>query len=90
MDAVGLEAMVELDGGWGAQLEGALDRLQRPYPGRFAVFAGIDETAISAATTAGVRAACALGRDGGILAIDAGNYGGKLGPHHFHLRRLLG
>jgi predicted TIM-barrel fold metal-dependent hydrolase len=47
MDAVGLEAMVDLDGGWGARLEGALDRLQRPHPGRFAVFAGIDETAIA-------------------------------------------
>lgn len=53
------------------------------------VIDGLDEAAIGAATAAGVRAACALGRDGGILAIDAGNYGGKLGPHHFHLRRLL-
>ena len=53
------------------------------------VIDGLDEAAIDAATTAGVRAACAAGRDGGILAIDAGNYGGKLGPHHFHLRRLL-
>ena len=24
----------------------------------------------------------------GILRISAGNYGGKLGPHHFHLHRL--
>lgn len=53
------------------------------------VIDGIDEAAIAAATAAGVRAACALGRDNGVLAIDAGNYGGKLGPHHFHLRRLL-
>jgi formylmethanofuran--tetrahydromethanopterin N-formyltransferase len=53
------------------------------------VIDGIDEAAIEAATTAGVRAACARGRSGGILAIDAGNYGGKLGPHHFHLHRLL-
>jgi formylmethanofuran--tetrahydromethanopterin N-formyltransferase len=53
------------------------------------VIDGIDEAAIEAATTAGVRAACARGRGGGILAIDAGNYGGKLGPHHFHLHRLL-
>ena len=53
------------------------------------VIDGIDEAAIGAATAAGVRAACAPGRDNGVLAIDAGNYGGKLGPHHFHLRRLL-
>jgi formylmethanofuran--tetrahydromethanopterin N-formyltransferase len=25
----------------------------------------------------------------GVLAIGAGNYGGKLGKHHFHLRELL-
>jgi formylmethanofuran--tetrahydromethanopterin N-formyltransferase len=54
------------------------------------VIDGLDEAAIGRATAAGVRAACALGRGGGIVAIDAGNYGGKLGPHHFHLRRLLG
>ena len=24
-----------------------------------------------------------------LVAISAGNYGGKLGPHHFHLRQLL-
>ncbi|MBC7967733.1 MAG: hypothetical protein H7Z17_17610, partial [Fuerstia sp.] len=24
----------------------------------------------------------------GIVRITAGNYGGKLGPHHFHLHRL--
>ena len=26
----------------------------------------------------------------GIVALTAGNYGGKLGPHHFHLRRIMG
>jgi len=54
------------------------------------VIDGLDEAVIAQATVAGVRAACALGRAGGIVAIDAGNYGGKLGPHHFHLRKLLG
>jgi formylmethanofuran--tetrahydromethanopterin N-formyltransferase len=53
------------------------------------VLDGLDEAAIAKATAAGVRAACGPGRAGGIIAIDAGNYGGKLGPHHFHLRRLL-
>ena len=37
----------------------------------------------------GVRAACGLGRGGGVIAISAGNYGGQLGPYHFHLRRVL-
>ena len=35
---------------------------------------------------AGIDAAC---RDG-VVAITAGNYGGKLGPHHFHLRKIMG
>ena len=34
----------------------------------------------------GVRAACGPG----VMRVTAGNYGGKLGPHHFHLRRILG
>jgi len=25
-----------------------------------------------------------------VLRITAGNYGGKLGPHHFHLREIMG
>ena len=33
----------------------------------------------------GIDAACIEG----VLAITAGNYGGKLGPHHFHLRKLM-
>ena len=41
------------------------------------------------ATAVGVRAACSLGRGGGVVAISAGNYGGKLGPYHFHLRKVL-
>ena len=41
------------------------------------------------ATAVGVRAACGLGRGGGVVAISAGNYGGQLGPYHFHLRRVL-
>jgi formylmethanofuran--tetrahydromethanopterin N-formyltransferase len=54
------------------------------------VIDGLDEAVIGDATARGVRAACGLGRAGGVVAIDAGNYGGRLGPHHFHLRRLLG
>lgn len=49
------------------------------------VLDGLDAPAIRAATRAGILAAC---RDG-VHSITAGNYGGKLGPHHFHLREIL-
>ena len=52
------------------------------------VIDGLSEAAISSATAAGIRAACA-GGEGEILRISAGNYGGKLGAFHFHLRKLL-
>jgi formylmethanofuran--tetrahydromethanopterin N-formyltransferase len=52
------------------------------------VIDGLDEGAVGAAMTAGIRAACA-GSGGEILRIAAGNYGGKLGPFHFHLHKLL-
>ncbi len=54
------------------------------------VIDGLTNDAIARATAAGVRAACALGRKGGIVAISAGNYGGNLGPYHFKLREILG
>ena len=50
------------------------------------VIDGTDEAAVSAAMTAALRA---IPGDG-IIAISAGNYGGKLGKFHFHLRKLLG
>ena len=50
------------------------------------VINGTDADAISAAMRAGIDAAC---REG-IVSITAGNYGGKLGPHHFHLRKIMG
>jgi formylmethanofuran--tetrahydromethanopterin N-formyltransferase len=49
------------------------------------VINGTDAAAVAGAMKTGVEAAC---RDG-VVAISAGNYGGKLGPHHFHLRRIL-
>jgi formylmethanofuran--tetrahydromethanopterin N-formyltransferase len=53
------------------------------------VIDGLTEADVAAATAAGIRAACGLGRDGGVVAISAGNYGGQLGPYHFHLRQVL-
>jgi formylmethanofuran--tetrahydromethanopterin N-formyltransferase len=52
------------------------------------VIDGLTAAAIGTAMAAGIRAACA-GGGGEILRISAGNYGGKLGPFHFHLRELL-
>jgi formylmethanofuran--tetrahydromethanopterin N-formyltransferase len=52
------------------------------------VIDGVTSEAVAQATAAGVRAACA-GSNGEILRISAGNYGGKLGPFHYHLRQLL-
>ena len=53
------------------------------------VINGIDFESISQAMRRGIEAVCSLGKRGGIIAIDAGNYGGKLGRHHFHLRKIL-
>ena len=53
------------------------------------VIDGLNSESIDAATAAGIKAACALGRKRGIVAITAGNYGGNLGPYHFKLREIL-
>src|SRR5690349_2737518 len=53
------------------------------------VIDGLDAQSISTAMREGIRAACARGGERGVIAITAGNYGGKLGPHHFHLREVL-
>lgn len=53
------------------------------------VIDGLTEESVGQAMASGIRAACAGGTESGILRITAGNYGGKLGPFHFHLRKLL-
>jgi len=50
------------------------------------VIDGLDRTAIEDAMRAGLDAACRPG----VVEITAGNYGGKLGKHHFHLHQLIG
>ena len=52
------------------------------------VIDGLSEAAVAAAMRAGIEAGVALGTAGGLLRISAGNYGGKLGPFHFHLHHL--
>jgi formylmethanofuran--tetrahydromethanopterin N-formyltransferase len=46
---------------------------------------GLDRPAIEQALRVGIEAACRPG----VVEIAAGNYGGKLGKHHFHLHELL-
>jgi formylmethanofuran--tetrahydromethanopterin N-formyltransferase len=38
---------------------------------------------------AGIAAVVRLGPRRGAVRISAGNYGGKLGPHHYHLQDLM-
>jgi len=50
------------------------------------VIDGLSADSVKAAMKRGLHAAAACA---GILRITAGNYGGKLGKHHFYLRELL-
>jgi formylmethanofuran--tetrahydromethanopterin N-formyltransferase len=54
------------------------------------VIDGLTESDVGAAMRAGIEACIAIGPAGGLLRLSAGNYGGKLGPYHFHLHKLLG
>ena len=54
------------------------------------VIDGLTEADVGAAMRVGMQAGIAIGAAGGLLRISAGNYGGKLGPYHFHLHKLLG
>ncbi len=49
------------------------------------VIDGVDEEAVGRAMSAGLKAVASPD----VIAIGAGNYGGKLGKFHFHLRELV-
>jgi formylmethanofuran--tetrahydromethanopterin N-formyltransferase len=53
------------------------------------VIDGLTPAAVAAAMRAGLAAVIKLGPKRGAVRVGAGNYGGKLGPHHFHLKDLL-
>ncbi|HEY7663495.1 MAG TPA: formylmethanofuran--tetrahydromethanopterin N-formyltransferase [Xanthobacteraceae bacterium] len=53
------------------------------------VIDGLTPDAVAAAMRAGLAAVLRLGPRRGAVRISAGNYGGKLGPHHFRLKDLL-
>lgn len=53
------------------------------------VIDGLNAESIQQATKVGIIAACSLGKAKGIYRISAGNYGGNLGSHHFHLQDIV-
>jgi formylmethanofuran--tetrahydromethanopterin N-formyltransferase len=53
------------------------------------VIDGLTSEAVAAAMAAGIAAIIELGPERGAVRIGAGNYGGRLGPHHYHLKDLL-
>lgn len=54
------------------------------------VIDGIGFDDIAESMRVGIQAICDLGESSGVKHISAGNYGGKLGPHHFKLHEIMG
>jgi len=54
------------------------------------VIDGIGFDDIAESMRVGIQAICDLGKASGVKRISAGNYGGKLGPHHFKLHEIMG
>ncbi|MDA8745644.1 formylmethanofuran--tetrahydromethanopterin N-formyltransferase [Rubripirellula amarantea] len=53
------------------------------------VIDGMSFEAIAESMKVGITAACRAGADAGLLRVTAGNYGGKLGKHHFRLHEVM-
>lgn len=53
------------------------------------VIDGLTAKSVADAMRAGLSAITAIGAAKGVTRVSAGNYGGKLGPHHYHLKELL-
>ena len=53
------------------------------------VIDGLTSKAVGDAMRAGLKAVIATGAAKGVTRVSAGNYGGKLGQHHYHLKDLL-
>jgi formylmethanofuran--tetrahydromethanopterin N-formyltransferase len=53
------------------------------------VIDGLTPEIVREAMQVGIRAACEVGPSCGVRRITGGNYGGKLGKHHFYLHELL-
>ena len=50
---------------------------------------GLSKDDVTLSLMTGIKAIIRLGKKSGVKSISAGNYGGKLGPFHFHLHNLL-
>jgi formylmethanofuran--tetrahydromethanopterin N-formyltransferase len=53
------------------------------------VIDGLTKDSVAKAMRAGVHAVVDGGAKEGVTHITAGNYGGNLGPHHFHLKEIV-
>lgn len=53
------------------------------------VIDGLTEADVTRAMRVGIMAACEAGTRNGLRQVTAGNYGGKLGQYHFHLKDVL-
>ena len=53
------------------------------------VIDGLTSKSVSNAMKAGLRTIVDMGAGKGVTRVTAGNYGGKLGQHHYYLRELL-
>lgn len=71
-----LAKATELDAGTACVMEVVID--------------GLTEGDVAEAMRVGMEAVLQRGAAAGVRRISAGNYGGKLGPFHFHLHRILG
>jgi formylmethanofuran--tetrahydromethanopterin N-formyltransferase len=53
------------------------------------VIDGLTSKAVADAMRAGLKTVTDIGAKRGVTRITAGNYGGKLGQHHYHLKDLI-
>ena len=53
------------------------------------VIDGLTSKSVADAMRAGLKAIIAGGAAKGVTRVSAGNYGGKLGQHHYHLKELV-
>lgn len=53
------------------------------------VIDGLSAESIADSMKSGIAAACKAGGGNGLLRVTAGNYGGKLGRHHFRLHQVM-
>ena len=53
------------------------------------VIDGLTSASVAAAMKAGLKAITGTGAAKGVTRVSAGNYGGKLGQHHYHLKDLV-